>query len=162
MKISRIALFLAAISIEACVGDIPGSSGGNDAGGGTGSPAADGSGSGTGADGGNTARDSGAGAGTGDATAGDGGFGTEDGGLVIGCHNANDCPGTEVCCGRKADNDNSVYKSVSCEATCDGPYVYDHSTFCDPNDPHSCDGVVVNPHCDPSDILPGLYVCVSE
>ena len=163
MKISRIALFLAAIAIEACVGDIPSASEGNDGGGGTGSTSGNGNGPGSDADGGSGGRDTGAGGqDAGGVTGGDGGFASDDGGLVIGCHDANDCPGTQVCCGRKADNDTSVYKSVSCEASCDGAYVYDHSTFCDPNDPHSCDGVVVNPHCEPSDILPGLYVCVSE
>ena len=162
MKISRIALVLAALAIEACVGDIPSSSTGSDGRGGTGASSGDGSASGADADGGSSGgSDGGVGRDSDAAPRDGGGLASEDGGLVIGCHDARDCSGTEVCCGRKEDNDTSVYKSVSCEATCDGPNVYDQSTFCDPNDPHSCDGVVVNPHCDPSDILAGMFVCVS-
>ena len=162
MKISQIAVFLAAFAIEACVGDIPSSLSGNDGGGGTGSSPGNASGSGADADGGSRGTsDGGESVGT-VPPIGDGGFASNDGGLAIGCHDANDCPGTEVCCGRKEDNDTSAYKSVACEASCDGTYTYDHSVFCDPNDPHSCDGFVVNPHCDPSDILPSMFVCVSE
>jgi hypothetical protein len=82
---------------------------------------------------------------------------TNAGGVVIGCRDRLDCPGSEVCCGHKMSDDASAYASVQCETSCDvdsNAYL-----FCDPGDPNACADQTINTRCDSEGILPGLFVC---
>ena len=85
---------------------------------------------------------------------------TNAGGVVVACKSRLDCPGSDVCCGRKLNDNNSVFATVRCEPDCSGTYSYGQATFCDPGDLNAC---VVNDGfhqaCVADDILPGLYSC---
>lgn len=87
-----------------------------------------------------------------------------DAGVAITCRGPKDCPSGTVCCGRTNPSDDVVFTSVGCESSCDGKFTALQATFCDPSDPHTCDGTNsgTTPYCEESDDFPGMFECSSE
>ena len=80
------------------------------------------------------------------------------GGTPIRCDDRSDCPSNQVCCG--SFEQNSGYKSVQCQASCNGSPIPSVTTvrLCDPTTVlDEC--LEIGLVCTPSGSLDGFHVC---
>ena len=78
------------------------------------------------------------------------------GGLAIKCNDQTDCPTGNVCCGMFEEN--SGYKSVSCQAACVNAGTLKGVRLCDPDAPTD-ECKAIGKTCQWSGSLPGYSVC---